>query len=153
MRKMFALLASAVCFVFALSGCEGKAPVNPNARNENGTVAVNLPDNSTSAIVPDENGEQATEQTSVDTPAQTESPEQETADASGEVIEIREKMFIAQTNDIYFNAEDYLGKMIKYEGIFTVYEIPETGVKYCSVIRYGPGCCGVDANAGFEVIW
>jgi hypothetical protein len=21
------------------------------------------------------------------------------------------------------------------------------------VFRYGPGCCGYDANAGFEVIW
>ena len=26
-------------------------------------------------------------------------------------------------------------------------------MKYDSVIRYGPGCCGVDANCGFEVIW
>ncbi len=69
------------------------------------------------------------------------------------VIEIREKMFIAQTNDIYFNAEDYLGKTLSYEGMFDVYEVPETGVKYYSVFRYGPGCCGIDANAGFEVMW
>lgn len=72
---------------------------------------------------------------------------------SGDLVEIREKMFIAQTNDIYFNAEDYLGKTIKYEGIFNVYEVPDTGEIVYSVIRYGPGCCGVDANAGFEVAW
>ena len=73
--------------------------------------------------------------------------------SSGDVIVIREKMFIAQTNDVYFNTEDYLGKTIQYEGIFDIYEAPESADKYYSVIRYGPGCCGVDANAGFEVKW
>ncbi|MDR0451936.1 MAG: hypothetical protein LBH15_02720, partial [Treponema sp.] len=24
---------------------------------------------------------------------------------------------------------------------------------YCFVLRYGPGCCGFDGNAGFEVAW
>jgi uncharacterized membrane protein YcgQ (UPF0703/DUF1980 family) len=62
-------------------------------------------------------------------------------------------MFIAQTNDIYFNVEDYLGKTIKYEGLFSVYEDPETNAIYYSVISVRSGCCGVDANAGFEVIW
>ncbi|MDF2844297.1 MAG: hypothetical protein K0R00_2723 [Herbinix sp.] len=72
---------------------------------------------------------------------------------TGDVIEIKEKLFIAQTNDVYFNTEDYLGKTIKYEGIFSAYEDPTSGNTYYSVIRYGPGCCGVDANAGFEVVW
>ena len=71
----------------------------------------------------------------------------------GDTVVIREKMFIAQTNDIYFNAGDYLGKTIQYEGIFNAYTMPDTGITYYSVIRYGPGCCGVDANAGFEVLW
>jgi uncharacterized membrane protein YcgQ (UPF0703/DUF1980 family) len=70
-----------------------------------------------------------------------------------EIFVIKEKMFIAQSNDIYFNPDDYLGKTIKYEGIFQVNEVPEENLTYRSVIRYGPGCCGVDANAGFEVIW
>lgn len=68
-------------------------------------------------------------------------------------LEIKEKMFVAQTNDVYFNPEDYLGKTIKLEGIFSVLDVPETNMTYYSVIRYGPGCCGVDANAGFEVEW
>jgi zinc transport system permease protein len=33
------------------------------------------------------------------------------------VIEIGEKLFIAQTNDVYLNPEDYLGKRIKLEGL------------------------------------
>jgi len=72
--------------------------------------------------------------------------------AGAKVVEIKEKMFVAQTNEIYYNSEDYLGKTIKYEGIFTLYEAPD-GTKYYSVIRYGPGCCGNDANCGFEVRW
>ena len=68
------------------------------------------------------------------------------------IIEIKEKMFIAQTNDIYLNADEYLGRTIKYEGIFDFYDMPD-GEKLCYVIRYGPGCCPADSNAGFEVVW
>lgn len=75
------------------------------------------------------------------------------AEDSDDVIEINEKMFIAQTNDIYYNVADYLGKTIKYEGVFEIYDVSENGENYYAVIRYGPGCCGNDANAGFEVIW
>ncbi|MDR0540315.1 MAG: hypothetical protein LBG74_07440 [Spirochaetaceae bacterium] len=67
------------------------------------------------------------------------------------VIEIKEKMFIAQTNDVYLNPDDYLGKTIRLEGLFKREEYG--GADYCFVIRYGPGCCGSDGNAGFEVAW
>ncbi|MDR1216612.1 MAG: metal ABC transporter permease [Treponema sp.] len=67
------------------------------------------------------------------------------------VIEIKEKMFLAQTNDVYLNAEDYLGRTIKLEGLFKR-EDSEYG-DYCFVLRYGPGCCGSDGNAGFEIAW
>jgi zinc transport system permease protein len=69
------------------------------------------------------------------------------------VIEIREKMFIAQTNDVYLNPEDYLGKTIKLEGLFKQEQYEENYPAYCFVLRYGPGCCGSDGNAGFEVAW
>jgi uncharacterized membrane protein YcgQ (UPF0703/DUF1980 family) len=71
--------------------------------------------------------------------------------ATGGVIEIKEKMFISQVNDVYLNAEDYLGKTIKLEGLFKM----EQGYdrSYCFVLRYGPGCCGYDGNVGFEVAW
>jgi zinc transport system permease protein len=71
--------------------------------------------------------------------------------AEGGVIEIREKLFIAQTNDVYLNPKDYLGKTLKLEGLFQQVQAGETG--YCYVLRYGPGCCGNDGNAGFEVAW
>jgi hypothetical protein len=71
--------------------------------------------------------------------------------ASGKgVVEIREKLFMAQVNDVYMNAEDYLGKTIQLEGIFKKEEWQAN--TYCYVIRYGPGCCGDDGgNVGFEV--
>jgi zinc transport system permease protein len=73
---------------------------------------------------------------------------------SGEkkVIEIKEKMFIAQINDVYSNPEDYIGNIIKLEGLFVSEQYGENE-PYCFVIRYGPGCCGTDGNAGFEVAW
>jgi Predicted membrane protein len=73
--------------------------------------------------------------------------------SDSDVFEIREKMFIAQTNEIYYNAKDYLGKIIKYNGVFNVYGDSEAGQVFYSVIRYGPGCCGDDGNVGFEVMW
>jgi hypothetical protein len=71
---------------------------------------------------------------------------------SGEVVEIGEKLFIAQTNDVYLNPDEYLGKTIRLQGLFKRMEY-EGGGGYCFVMRYGPGCCGNDGSAGFEVSW
>ena len=68
------------------------------------------------------------------------------------IIEIREVMFMTQVNDIYLNANDFLGRTIKLEGIFT--EDTWDNVYYCFVIRNAPGgCCGNDGRVGFEVKW
>jgi hypothetical protein len=80
-----------------------------------------------------------------DIAAEEPEPDRETA------LEIGEKMFIAQINDVYLNPEDYLGRAIKLEGLFKLEQYGEQS--YCFVIRYGPGCCGNDGNAGFEVAW
>jgi zinc transport system permease protein len=68
-------------------------------------------------------------------------------------VEISEKMFLAQVNDVYLNAKDYLGRTIKLEGIFLSEQYSDDTEPYCFVIRYGPGCCGTDSNPGFEVKW
>jgi zinc transport system permease protein len=67
------------------------------------------------------------------------------------VVEITEKLFIAQTNDIYLNAGDYMGSTIKLQGLFKKAQYETRAEPYCFVLRYGPGCCGDDGNAGFEV--
>ncbi|MDR3288048.1 MAG: hypothetical protein LBT22_01320 [Peptococcaceae bacterium] len=109
----------------------------------NGAPTAILPDSAPPAV-PSEAGGVKNANNHAETPV---------AAPSGKVVEIREKLFVAQTNDIYYNPEDYLGKTIKYEGIFYVYEDSESGATYYSVIRYGPGCCGIDKYAGFEVRW
>jgi uncharacterized membrane protein YcgQ (UPF0703/DUF1980 family) len=123
MKRFFAL--ALICMIL-LSGC---GTSNQALKNANGTLAVD-----SGAVNP-------THETAVDKPS------------GDDVIEIREKLFVAQTNDIYFNAGDYLGKTIRLEGVFDVFDDPNTGTTYRSVIRYGPGCCGIDANPGFEVDW
>ncbi|MDR2098250.1 MAG: hypothetical protein LBP37_07005 [Spirochaetaceae bacterium] len=68
-------------------------------------------------------------------------------------LEIKEKLFIAQTNDIYLNPEEYMGRRIKLEGLFKSDMYVGSDVNYRFVLRYGPGCCGYDGSAGFEVSW
>jgi len=68
------------------------------------------------------------------------------------IIEIRETMFAAQISEIYLNAEDYLGRTIKLEGIFKIGGNNEEPIFY--VLRYAPDdCCGGRGFAGFEVRW
>ena len=67
------------------------------------------------------------------------------------VIEITERMFIGQVNEIYINRQGYLGKTVKIEGIFVQSEYE--GNWYYFVGRNGPGCCGTDGFVGFEVSW
>ncbi len=71
----------------------------------------------------------------------------------GDILYIQEKMFVTQVNDIYINPEEYLGKTLRFQGIFGSYLDPDTQQVYYSVIRYGPGCCGIDGYVGFEVLW
>ena len=80
---------------------------------------------------------------------QTESQEKIVSDKPN--VEIKEKMFIAQVNDVYLNQDEYLGKAVKLEGLFKRDQY--IGADYCFVLRYGPGCCGNDGFAGFEVAW
>jgi uncharacterized membrane protein YcgQ (UPF0703/DUF1980 family) len=74
-----------------------------------------------------------------------------TTSFADDVVEIKEKMFVSQTNDVYINPDEYLGRTIKLEGMFAFDNEMSPPVRY--VFRYGPGCCGYDATAGFEVVW
>ena len=68
-------------------------------------------------------------------------------------VEIKDKLFVEQVNDIYLNLEDYEGKTIKYEGVFEIYEYEPPDRTFCYVVRYGPGCCAMDGIVGFEIVW
>ena len=69
------------------------------------------------------------------------------------ILEIKEKLFIAQTNDVYLNTDEYIGRRIKLEGLFKTDSYVGSAWTYRFVLRYGPGCCGYDGTAGFEVSW
>ncbi|MDR2069497.1 MAG: hypothetical protein LBP71_06470 [Spirochaetaceae bacterium] len=140
-------LGGIVLLLLALGACGNR--IGPAPRNQAGTQAVIIPGYSAEAEAPGDfaAGGDIPDAEAVKNHGILEGPARE----SGGVIEIKEKMFIAQTNDVYLNPEDYLGKTIKLEGLFK-YEIGYENF-YCYVIRYGPGCCSYDGNAGFEVAW
>ncbi|MDR1390253.1 MAG: metal ABC transporter permease [Treponema sp.] len=129
--RMKTNILRAVPLLLLLAGCR-RGPVLSTPMNEAGTRSVGLPDNVKAPIVI------------------LPSPPQAGKDG---IVEIKEKMFIAQTNDVYLNAEDYLGKIFKLEGLFKSDSYADLSRTYCFVLRNGPGCCGNDGSVGFEVSW
>jgi len=70
---------------------------------------------------------------------------------SDNVIEISERFFITQMTEINMNAEEHVGRTIRYEGMFQTLDWSATGEEYHMVIRYILGCCGDDGFIGYEV--
>jgi zinc transport system permease protein len=129
-RRSFAKAVTAVALAAAtLGSCADKGPVLNTPKNAAGTRSVELPG------------------------AVQDMTQNEVSPIKGDVIEIKEKMFIAQTNDVYLNPEDYLGKTIKLEGMFKTDSYADLSRNFCFVLRTGPGCCGNDGSVGFEVAW
>jgi hypothetical protein len=124
----------------------GRGPVLSTPQNQAGTRSIVLPDKAETGA-----GNSAALNGAASGP---ELPGIQKRTAPEKIdLEIREKMFIAQTNDVYLNPEDYLGKTIRLEGLFKVEQYTGEDKRYCFVLRYGPGCCGNDGSAGFEVAW
>lgn len=66
------------------------------------------------------------------------------------ILEIKDSFFIEQTNDMYYNLNDYLGKTVKIEGFVSNYTDNNGDICY-GVIRNTPGCCGADGMAGLDI--
>ncbi|MDR2542443.1 MAG: hypothetical protein LBC80_03215 [Treponema sp.] len=67
------------------------------------------------------------------------------------IIEIRERMFLTQIQDIYMNINSYLGKTLRLEGIFLNSQM--NGEQFYSVYRNSiDNCCG-GGKIGFDVRW
>ncbi|WFA08936.1 hypothetical protein [Tissierella sp. Yu-01] len=71
------------------------------------------------------------------------------SEVDSEIIEINEKVFLAQIDDIYYNYEDYKDKTIKLEGMYGVFYSWDGESSASVVYRNGPGCCGNDGWGGF----
>ena len=171
MRKITGFIA--VCLMLALAGCKDNALDKQGSTSDNVMIAENIQSTVTEQAAPAKTTPTAPGQSAnreIAAPAEdvqgelTKQPaSNETAPpaagqdvnqvSNGDMVEIKEKMFIAQLNDVYLNQDDYLGRTIKYEGMFTAYTWEEMGMTYCLVYRQSPGCCGADGQAGFEVVW
>ena len=66
------------------------------------------------------------------------------------ILEITDNYFIEQTNDVYYNLDDYMGKTIKIEGLIYTYNDHNKDICY-AVVRNTPGCCGNDGLAGLDI--
>ena len=66
-------------------------------------------------------------------------------------IEVTDNYFIEQTNDIFYNTDDYIDKTIKIEGLIYTYEDYQAERTYYAVVRNTPGCCGNDGLAGLDI--
>ena len=155
--KKAALIIFAICALLALAGCKGGAAADSGAGSGGGAAggppAGSAANDQANDTAPQDDGSPSSGLSADGGDADNPSPHGAPVPSpAGDIIEVKEKMFVAQMNDIYFNAPDYLGKTIKYEGIFDIYH-EDTGIDYYFVIRYGPGCCGIDLNAGLEVAW
>ncbi len=64
-------------------------------------------------------------------------------------IEISEKMFLTQIDDIYFNFDLYEGKTVVVEGMYNNFYAVDGETLFPVVYRRGPGCCGNDGWGGF----
>lgn len=69
---------------------------------------------------------------------------------SDDVVEIGERFFVEQMEDIVLNSSRYVGRTIRYEGLFRTFHWPPTGETFYYVIRYTMGCCGEEPR-GFEL--
>lgn len=64
----------------------------------------------------------------------------------------QEATYVTLINDVYNNPDNYLGKVIQIDGMYTYEDFTQNGGKvYYYVYRQGPGCCGNDGSmCGFE---
>ena len=152
MKKLFTIAA---CIMLVLSaGCSEKESLGIGDQSASTMSGTAQP--STLSTVQTTPGTELppfdTEQPTLTQPADT--PPVKNKAAQSDVVELEEDMFIAQLNDIYLNSDEYLGKTIKYEGMFTWWYLDETNMPYYLVYRDSPGgCCGTDGKAAFEVVW
>lgn len=68
-----------------------------------------------------------------------------------DVIGIGQRFFIQQMAEIHMNASLYMGRAIRYEGMFWNVECPFTGVDRHFVVRFASACCGGGGAIGFEI--
>ena len=132
-----ALCCGAVVLLFGCSGQTSSAVSSPAASSS----ASSTPPPSSTAPSSSQSS------SALLSPASTPAPVQASSD--GDVMEISEKMFLSQINDIYFNFDLYEDKTIVVEGMYNNFYALDGVTQFPVVYRRGPGCCGNDGWGGF----
>ena len=70
----------------------------------------------------------------------------------GDVVEISERFFITGWENIHLNAAQYIGRTIRYEGMFRTLQWPDTNEDFYKIYRYVPGCCSPDDSQSIGFI-
>ena len=78
-----------------------------------------------------------------------ESPEISVQVSMDDIVYIGERFFVTETNHIWLNVDQYLGRVIRYEGMFFSMQWDYGSAHF--VVRYTYGCCGLDGKIGFDV--
>lgn len=159
MRKIWKMMVLTLIICILLSACGnggGKtgfnvAPPDSNSKEPSLRVESTLPESSTSeepsssAPLPETPSPSTPDKASSSpTPMDVGSEE-----AEGDVLEIGEKMFLSQINDMYFNFDNYKDKTIVVEGMYALFYSWDGSKTSPVVYRNGPGCCGNDGWGGF----
>lgn len=142
--KRIPFLLFAMIFVYILSGCQSKAKI---------TVAEA---NVSSPASPSEQPQYTLEDilaksdpASQEPPSAPERPVLESVPDNEDVLEISEKMYLTQIQDIFLNISEYKDKTIVVEGMYGLLFNPDGIQNTPAVYRRGPGCCGNDGWGGF----
>jgi len=67
-----------------------------------------------------------------------------------DIIEIGERFFVNQMTEIFLNHSQYMGRTIRYEGMFRTARWGD--MEFSVVYRNVPGCCSPEEVMGFEVV-
>jgi len=67
------------------------------------------------------------------------------------IVEIPERFFVTQMESLRINADDYVGRTLRYEGLFMTSFWDLTGEDAYLIYRYVWDCCGNDGQAGFII--
>ncbi|MCL2856943.1 MAG: hypothetical protein FWE19_04360 [Oscillospiraceae bacterium] len=124
MKRLFAAILALMIFVGCSSADGTEAPVAP--------PTFNAADQGLPSYANNEN-----------------TPDDLAALDDGDILYIGERFFLTQINQIFMNRERYLGRTIRYEGMF--YSMHWEEYTYHFVIRNTHGCCGPDGMIGFDV--
>ena len=70
-----------------------------------------------------------------------------------DLLVISDQYFVSKFHQILFNPDEYIGTVVKYEGIFGTFPFESAeGERHIYMIyRYIMGCCGPEGHVGFEL--